>query len=371
MKIEQIDLYLASMPLIRPFRTAFGTADSVESIFIRMTSDGVVGWGEATPGVGPFYSPEWGAGAFQLARDWLAPRLVGAQFPTGQAVQERLAHVKDNFFAKAALDAAWWDLAARMADKPVWQMIGGVTDIVEVGEDIGLTDTVEELIDETAAALAAGSKRIKVKVIPGWDVKPIGALRRRFPDAVVHIDCNGAYSNTDRSVFEALDAFDLAMIEQPLARDDIVDHAALQATLSTGLCLDESIVSVARARKAIDLAACRWINIKCGRVGGLTPAIAIHEYCASRNIPCWAGFMIESALGQAQTLAMATLPNMKYPADAFPSRRFHAQDLCEPEIEFCGTSVISAGLEPGFGRTPNTELLARQTRAKATVRATG
>jgi o-succinylbenzoate synthase len=370
MKIAEVEIYLVAMPLIEPFRTAFGTVETIESVFVHMITDDAEGWGESTPQAGPFYSAEWARGCFTLIRDWLAPIMVGKEVASGQELQRLLAPVKGNFFAKAALDLAWWDAYARALGRPMWRLIGGANPSVDVGEDIGLMDSVDALLGRVDQAQRAGMKRIKIKVMPGWDMEILSRVREAHPAAVIHIDCNGAYSLNDLPRLREFDHFGLAMIEQPLAHDDLVDHARLQRELSTPLCLDECIVSVAKARKAIELGAARWINIKLGRVGGLTNAIDIHSTCVAMSIPCWAGFMIESALGQAQTIALATLPNMRYPADIFPSRRFYHEDLSEPEIEMSGPSAVCATDEIGFGRKPNPRRLAKQTIDTAIIRRT-
>jgi O-succinylbenzoate synthase len=367
MRIERIEIFHVRMPLIEPFRTAFGTQEANESVFVRMFSEGISGWGESAPGVGPYYSGEWGAGAFAAVRDVLAPRLVGQKVASGAALQAALGAVKGNFFAKAALDLAWWDLWGRAQGMPVWKLIGGTRPTVETGEDIGVLSSIPELIDRVAHAAALGMRRIKLKAVPGWDINMLEAVRARFPDITAHIDCNAVYALKDLETLRAFDRFKLAMIEQPMAHDDIIDHAHLQSRLHTPICLDESITSLAKARKAVEAGACRWVNIKTGRVGGLTNAVAIHDFCASRDIPCWVGFMIESALGQAQSIALATLPNMRYPGDIFPSARFYAQDICEPAIAYAAPSEIAAPMEPGFGRAPDERRLRAHTLARATV----
>jgi len=367
-KIERLDLYHVAMPLISPFRTAFGNDDCVESVFVRMWSGGQYGWGEAAPWRDPAYSPEWAGGAFILVRDKLAPRLLGQDLRSGQELQQALAGVKGNYFAKASLDLAWWDLHARQLGRPLWSVLRGSGPVVEVGADIGVLESTEALLLEIDQAQQAGFKRLKLKYRPGWELGMIAAVRARFPDMVIHVDCNSAYSLAQLPMFRELDRFDLAMIEQPLAHDDLLDHSRLQSEIATPVCLDESIVSPEKARKATELKACSWINIKHGRVGGLTSAVAIHDLCLSAGVPCWVGGMLESAVGQAHSIALASLPNIHYPSDIFPSRRFYHEDLGEPAVDLCAPSRVRASDGAGIGVEPHPERLRRQTLQRAELR---
>ena len=368
MRIESIELYHVSMPLIYPFRTSFSDDTSIESILVRMVGSRTHGWGEAAPGAIPLYSSEFAAGALMAMRDVLAPRLVGRDVSSGAELQAALAPVKGNFFAKAGLDTAWWDLHARHRRVPLWRAIGGRSNLVEVGADIGVMHSMDALLREMEKAVQAGFKRVKLKYRPSWELDMIAAVRRRFPDTVIHVDCNSAYSLADLPMLRELDQYGLAMIEQPLAHDDLIDHATLQSQVRTPVCLDESVTSVDKARQAIELGACRWVNIKIGRTGGLTNAIAIHDLCREKSIPCWAGGMLESAIGQSHNTALATLTNMHYPADIFPSGRFYAPDLGEPEIDLSAPSQVRATAAPGIGREPHPGRLERQTIQKAIVR---
>jgi O-succinylbenzoate synthase len=238
---------------------------------------------------------------------------------------------------------------------------------VEVGADFGVMETVDALLQEIANAVEAGFKRVKLKYRPGWELEMIRAVRRAFADAVFHIDCNSAYSLSDAPMLQALDDYHLAMIEQPLAHDDLLDHAKLQRLLRTPICLDESINSPAKAAQAIEIKACGWVNIKPGRVGGITNAIKIHDLCQEADIPVWIGGMLESAVGAAHCLALATLPNVRYPSDIFPSRRFYERDLGEPQLFLTGPSLMRASSQPGIGCEPLPESLARQTVEAAVV----
>ena len=357
MRIQSVEVYHVAMPLIYPFRTAFSDEYGIESVLVRMVSGDFYGWGECSPWRAPAYSSEWARGAFIAVRDWLAPLLIGRDISSGQQLQQALSGTKGNYFAKASLDLAWWDLHARRLGKPLWKVIGGQSGVVDVGADIGVMESLDALLAEIETANKAGFKRIKLKYRPGWELNMVSAVRQAYPDTVFHVDCNSAYTLDDLPMFRELDGYHLAMIEQPLAHDDLLDHASLQKSIQTPVCLDESIVSVEKARKAIEAKACQWVNIKVGRVGGLTNALAIHDLCQGAGIPCWVGGMLESAVGQAHSIALATLPNIKYPADIFPTSRFYHEDLAEPPIELSGPSQISAIGKPGIGCEPHPERL--------------
>lgn len=367
MHIERIDLYRVAMPLLSPWRTAYGEDAVIESVLVRLTGAGRVGWGEASPLRAPTYSPEWAGGVFAVMRDWLAPRLVGREVASGQQLQQLLAVFKGNHFAKGGLDLAWWDLHAQLQGRPLYQVLGGNSPEVVVGADFGVADSLDILLGQVGAAVAAGFARVKLKFRPGWDLPMVRAVRQAFPDAVLHIDCNSGYRLDDAPLFRELDAFRLAMYEQPLGHDDLVDHAALQRQVQTPVCLDESLTSLDRARQALALGSCRCVNIKPGRVGGLTNAVAIHDLFRQHGIPCWVGGMLESAVGVAHCLALATLPGFTYPADIFPSRNYYRQDLAEPEIALSGVSRIRALDVPGIGTTPDPDRLSRLTVEHATV----
>lgn len=369
MRIDAIDIYRVQMPLVYPFRTAYGDADTIGSVLVRLRSGGQCGWGEGTSWTAPNYSPECAAAQFIVSREFVAPLLLGQEVGAGAELQERLASIKGNYFAKAAFDMAWWDLHARSLGQPLWRVIGGKSPVVTSGADFGVMESVELLIHTIGVAVRQGYKRVKLKFRPGWDVAMVAAVRAAFPDTTFHVDCNSAYTLADAPMFKELDRYGLAMIEQPLAHDDLIDHAALQAQLATPICLDESITSAHKARKAIQIGACRWINVKPPRVGGLTNALAIHDLCQSAGIPCWVGGMLESAVGVAHCLALATLPNFSYPADIFPSERFFRRDLGVPAMAHSGPSEFTASSAPGIGVAPDPEMLERLTIERAALAA--
>lgn len=367
MKIERIEIYRVDQPLVYPFRTAFGNNESIESVLVKLSADGVHGWGEGAPWQDPAYCSEWASGQFLVTRDRLGPRLVGQDISSGEQLHERLSIFKGNEFAKGALDNAWWDLYARSRGEPLWKTIGGTGPTIDVGADFGVMETIDLLIETIGQAMAEGFKRVKLKYRPGWELDMISAARAAFPDTVFHVDCNSAYTLDDSPMLHQLDQYDLKFIEQPLMNDDLVDHAHLQSEIKTPICLDESIISPAKARKAIAIGACRWVNIKSCRVGGITNALKINSICEEAGIPCWIGGMLESAIGQAHSIALATLANMKYPADIFPTDRFYHDDLGKPEIKLSGPSQITAEPGPGTGVEPDPKLLEKMTIEKAVL----
>lgn len=367
MHIEEIELFRVAMPMKAAWRTAFGEETAIESVLVRMAGDGVEGWGETAPYRMPHYSPEWAAGAFQLMRDCLGPCLLGAEIDSGETLQRHLAPFKGNYFAKAGLDNAWWDAAARRHGEPLWRAVGGEGPTVSVGADISVQERTEDLVAAVGRAWEAGFRRVKLKFRAASGVSMIEAVREAHPETVLHVDCNSGFTRDDLPLFRELDRLGLAMIEQPLAHDDLIDHAWLRSQLATPICLDESIVTLDRARKAIDIGACDWINLKPGRVGGLTNALAILRYCADHGVPCWVGGMLESAIGQGPALALATLPNIGYPNDIFPSDRLYEYDLAQPEMALSGISEIRAPDTPGHGHRPNPDRLAACTLEHARV----
>ncbi len=367
MRIDRIDVYHVAMPLIEPWRTAYGEDATVESILCRMSSGSVDAWGESSPLAAPCYSPEWAGGVFASVRNWLAPRIIGQEIDSGESLQALLAPFKGNPFAKAALDNAWWALRSRIENRSIAELLGATRQLVPVGADFGVSDDFDALCQNVSDAVEDGYPRVKLKFRPGWDLPMLQAVRERCPDAALHIDCNSGYRFSDLPLFRDIDRFHLEMIEQPLAHDDIIDHAALQREIRTPICLDESIASLHRAEQAIAQNACQYINIKPGRVGGLTIAKQIHDLCADANIPCWVGGMLESATGASLCASLAMLDNFTYPADIFPSARFYVQDLSDDPIELVrdenNTPSVASPVAPA---EPNLERLAACTQQHAT-----
>lgn len=332
MKIERIELYHVAMPLIYPWRTAYGEDAAIHSVLCRMTSGSVEGWGESTPLAAPCYSPEWAGGVFHTVSEWLAPAVIGQDFESGAALQDALSLYKGNSFAKAALDNAWWSLHSRISGVPLHIALGATRDEVPVGADFGVMDHLDDLIDAVGEAVAENFPRIKLKFRPGWDIPMLQAIRSAFPEDTFHIDCNSGYRLSDLPLFQEIDEFNLAMIEQPLQHDDLTDHVRLQEQIKTPVCLDESITHPYRAQQAVQLKSCQYVNVKPGRVGGLTNAVKIHDLCQAAGIPCWVGGMLESATGASHCTALAMLDNFSYPADIFPSEKYYREDMAQEPL---------------------------------------
>jgi O-succinylbenzoate synthase len=386
MRIDALELFHVRMPLLEPWRTAYGEDAAAETVLARIEADGASAWAESTPLAAPTYSPEWAGAVFACARDWFAPAVVGQRISEPGEVQTLLAHFKGNPFAKGLLDGACWMVAAQLQGRPLHEMLGGTRRPVEVGADFGVRDSIGELLAAIGGAEAAGFTRVKLKIRRGWDINVLRAVRQEFPRLRIHVDCNGGYSLADMEMLCRLDDFSLAMIEQPLDADDLVDHAHLQRQIRTPICLDESISSLRRAELAIKLGSCRVINIKPGRVGGLTPALAILEAAREANLDCWVGGMLESAIGARMNLALATCEGFTYPADLFPSARFFAQDLASPALELDaeqataisdaspGTGSVGPTMTPldvpGTGAVPDAVLLEQWTVQRARIERT-
>ncbi len=330
MKIERIELHHISMPLVHPFRTSFGVERERPCILVEIHGDGFVGWGECVSSLGPFYSSETVTTAWHILHDFLVPALLGQTLNAPQDVPALVKHVRGHPMAKASLENGIWDLFAKSQNVPLWQLLGGVRERVEVGVSIGIQPTVEALLERVDGFVAAGYGRIKMKIEPGWLLEPIQLVRERHPHIRLMADANSAFTLADAPLLKQLDAFDLLMIEQPLGYDDIADHARLQAEIETAVCLDESIHSVADAQAMIDLNAGRIINMKVGRVGGFSNALKIHEMAEAAGIPLWCGGMLETGIGRAANVHLATLPNFLLPADISGTDRYYAEDIAEP-----------------------------------------
>ncbi len=311
--------------------------------------NGAVGWGECTAGEGPFYSYEWVDTAWPTLKTYLAPFVIGKEINSAAEVWDLMRPVRGHRMAKAALENAVWDLEARVLGVPLWKHLGGVREEIACGVSIGIQKSPEALIQKIETELAAGYQRIKIKIKPGWDLKIIEEVRKRFPEILLSGDANSAYTLADVALFKELDQFDLMMIEQPLAHDDIFDHAELQKQIKTPICLDESIRMGADAQHAIALGACRIVNLKLGRVGGHAQAKEVEQVCRENNIPVWCGGMLESGIGRAHNIAMATLAGFTLPGDVSASARYWAQDIIEPAVTVSPQGTIAAPDGPGIG----------------------
>ena len=350
MKIERIVLRQIRMPLVHFFETSFSRTYERNIIIVEVVSEGLSGWGEITAGEHPFYNEEWTAAAWIIAQDYVAPRIVGRELASAGDVDALTRHIRGHNMARGGVEAAVWDLQARRNGNPLWKEIGGgARREIPCGVSIGIQDSVAELIGKIESELAAGYQRIKMKIKPGWDVDVIRQIRERFPETPLMADANSAYRLGDAGLLKQLDAFELTMIEQPLAHDDIIDHAELQPQLKTAICLDECIRTAHHAEQAIRLKAGRIVNIKLGRVGGFGEAKRLHDVCESAEIPVWCGGMLEAGIGRAHNIALATLPNFTMPGDVSASKRYWKRDIIVPEVETTARGTIAIRDEPGFG----------------------
>jgi O-succinylbenzoate synthase len=350
MKIDRVVLRQLRMPLVHFFETSFGRTYDRDIIVVEVSSDGLSGWGEVTAGENPFYNEEWTDSAWPIIRDYVAPVLVHKALSSANDVAPLSAHIRGHNMARGGVEAAVWDLEARSLFKPLWQHIGGgARREIPCGVSIGIQDSVEQLIGKIETELAAGYQRIKMKIKPGWDVDVVRQVRERFPNIRLMADANSAFTLADTALLKKLDEFYLMMIEQPLAHDEIIDHAKLQAALETPICLDECIRSAHQARQAIDIHAGRIINIKLGRVGGFAEAKKVHDVAEAAKIPVWCGGMLEAGIGRAHNIALATLPNFTLPGDVSASKRYWKQDIIVPPVETTPNGTIVIRDEPGFG----------------------
>jgi O-succinylbenzoate synthase len=359
-RVRAVELRVVRIPLVRPFRTSFGVEEEKECVLARVETDDAHGWGECVASPVPGYSAEFNAGALEALRAFLAPALLAAGDVTTDDLGRVFHGVRGNPMAKATILNAVLDAELRARGVSLASHLGATTDRVACGVSIGIAATTEALLDQVAGYLAEGYRRIKLKIEPGLDVEPVLAVRGANPDILLSVDANAAYRLADLDVFRALDEADLLMVEQPLHHEDLVEHARLQALVRTDLCLDESIRSAADARAALELGACRIVNIKQGRVGGLPEAVRVHDVARAADTPVWCGGMLETGIGRATNLALAALPGFTLPGDTSASRRYFHEDLTEPfEVAPDGTMAVPTG--PGIGVEPLAERLAATT----------
>jgi o-succinylbenzoate synthase len=348
-RIERIELRLLRLPLVHFFETSFGRIHDRPFLLVTVEDQGATGMGECVADGNPYYSSETTSTAWHVLSEFLAPLVLGRELAHPREIYSMLRAVRGHNMAKAALEMAAWDLFARQQNVPLSRVLGGRRASIESGVSIGIQDSLEQLAERVEVERAAGYRRIKIKIKPGWDVEAVDLLRTRFGGVPLMVDANGAYRLADADHLQALDRFDLLMIEQPLDYDDIHDHARLQSRLRTPVCLDESLHSVKSAAEAIELRACRVINIKPGRVGGHGPSIEMHDLAAQHGIPVWHGGMLESGIGRAHNIHLSTLPNFTLPGDVAASRRYYAPDLIDPEIEVGPDGTIPVPTGPGIG----------------------
>ena len=349
-KIDSVEMRVIRLPLIEPFETSFGSIDSRLIFLVCLEAEGLKGWGEVVAEEEPLYSYETVSTALHVIRDFFGPALVKEPIHGLDDLVKRLSPFRGHNMAKAGLELALMDLLAQMNEQSLSAFIGGEMKRVAVGVSLGIQPTISRLLERVERYLKLGYQRIKLKIKPGWDLDVVDEVRRKYPDILLSVDANAAYTFSDMDHLKMLDDFNLLMIEQPLQYDDLMDHARLQEVMKTRLCLDESIVNLRQARLALELDSCRIINIKVGRVGGYSEVLGIHDLCVSRQIPVWCGGMLESGIGRAHNIAIASLKGFTLPGDISASSRYFERDVISPEVTVDpdGTVAVPNGVGLGF-----------------------
>ena len=361
MKIDRVSLHHLRMRLRAPFETSFGRTLDRECILLEVFSDGIVGYGECVADQDPGYSYETVQTAWHILRDFLVPAIFGEDISGPEELHRRAAHVCGHSMAKAGLELAIWDLLGKRQERSLQALLGGRAAQVGVGVSVGIQPSQAELIDVVGGYIDQGYRRIKIKIKPGRDVAEAQAVRNAFPHNLLQVDANSAYTLESARILKPMDDLNLLLIEQPLSEDDMWDHSRLQAEFRTPICLDESILSVRHARQALEMGACRVINIKAGRVGGLTEALAIHDLCLAQNVPVWCGGMLETGVGRASNLALASLPGFTLPGDISASDRYYAEDITHQRFVLNPDSTIDVPRGNGLGVTIDESALQRAT----------
>jgi len=369
MKIDEIILRELHLPLVRPFETSFGVTKERRVVLAEVKSDGLTGWGECTAGERPYYSAEWTDSAWMVIVQELGPMLLATPPKHGGQCPRIFRQVRGNHMAKATLENAIWDIEAQREGISLSRLLGGVRDSIACGVSLGIQPSIPELLSIIEKELAAGYQRIKLKCKPGWDVEVFEAVRNRWPEITLSCDANSAYRLRDADHLVTFDAFDLLMIEQPLWHNDFYYHSMLQKRLNTPICLDESIHNRRDALAAIEMESCRIINLKLGRVGGFSEAIAVHNAAQERAIPVWCGGMLETGVGRSHNIALSSLENFTLPGDVSASARYWADDIIEPEVTVSSTGEIAVPDMPGRGYEVRADLVERLTVRKETIRA--
>jgi O-succinylbenzoate synthase len=361
MKIERIELSLLEMPYVHYFETSLGREESRFFILVKVSSGGEFGYGEVVADQIPLYSYETTSTAWVALKEFLIPTIFKFGITNPQDFYERVQAFKGHQMAKAGLELALWDLFAKVKEQPLWEIYGGERKEIPAGVSVGIQDSVEQLLDRIRSFLDEGYQRIKIKIKPGWDMSVCEEVRKEFSEIPLQVDANGAYALKDKETLKKLDDFGLLMIEQPFPAYDLWDHSRLQMEMKTPLCLDESAISQDTVRKALEMGSCRIINIKVGRVGGIVEAIKIHDFCQRKNVPVWCGGMLESGIGRAHNIHLATLPNFTLPHDLSASKRYYKQDLIEPPVEMTPRGTIVVPRLPGIGVNPQEDRIKQAT----------
>jgi O-succinylbenzoate synthase len=368
MRIDEITLLHLKLPYVTPFQTSRWTEFDRECVLVRLRAGGLTAWGECVAGQNVGYSYETTKTNWHILEDFIVPALLETDLTDIGGYRTAVAFISGHNMAKAGMELALWDLFGQQTGRSLQHLVGGEGDRVKVGVSVGIQASPEKLVEVVDGYLAQGYGRIKLKIKPGRDVGDTAAVRRAHPDLLLQVDGNSVYRLADAEHLKELDAFDLLLIEQPLAQDDIIDHAKLQPQLKTAVCLDESIHSVEHARWALELKACRIINIKPGRVGGLSEAMRIHDYCRARGVPVWMGGMLETGIGRAANVAVASLPGFTLPGDISASARYFPQDVIDPPFTLNADSTLSVPAGPGLGVQVREDVIERLTLHQQTYR---
>ena len=361
MKINRIILYHLRMPLKSAFETSFGSINTRDCVLVEAFADGIVGYGECPVDRDPGYSYETVGTALHILQEFLIPAILGQEITTIEELQNRMTFVRGHLMAKAGLEMALWDLLGKARGCSLREMLGGVRQKVDVGVSVGLQDSPARLVEVVQEYLDLGYRRVKIKIKPGRDVGDAQAVRKSFPSLRLQVDANSAYTLESAPLLTPLDALDLLLIEQPLAEDDLWDHRQMQSKFHTSICLDESITSLRLARQALEMNACRVINIKPGRVGGLSQGVAIHNLCQSQGVPVWCGGMLETGVGRASNLALASLPGFTLPGDISATDRYYHEDITFERFVLNPDSTIDVPDRPGLGVSIDPAALKRAT----------
>jgi o-succinylbenzoate synthase len=366
-KVDGVEIRLIRLPLIEPFETSFGKIDSRLIFLVCLEAGGLRGWGEVVASEEPLYSYETVGTALHVIRDFLGPALLTAPLASLNDLAKRLSPFRGHNMAKAGLELAFMDLMAQVNEQSLSALLGGELKRVAVGVSLGIQSNISRLLERVERYLNLGYQRIKLKIKPGWDVDVVDEVRRKYPHILLSVDANSAYTFNDVEHLKELDRFNLLMIEQPLEHDDLMDHARLQEMMNTRLCLDESIVNLRQAKLALEMDSCRIINIKVGRVGGYGEALGIHDLCLSRKVPVWCGGMLESGIGRAHNIALASLRGFSLPGDISASSRYFERDIISPEVVVASDGTVAVPDGKGLGFAVDVDLIQRLTETRVYI----
>jgi O-succinylbenzoate synthase len=368
MNIERIEIRKIFLPFKMPFKTSGWIENGNSSIIVRIDADGAAGWGEAPAGLKPFYSEETAGTIWSMMKEVLIPVLFETKLTGKEIFKSLFPNIRGNRIAISGLDFALWDLVGKLNNKSISQMLGGTRKKIDVGVSIGIQENIGQLLELIENYLEEGYRRIKIKIKPGCDIKPVREVRKKWENILLQVDANSAYSLNDAEHLAELDEFKLLLIEQPLDYDDLYEHSLLQKKIKTPVCLDESIVSPSHAKSAIEMGACKIINIKSSRVGGLAAAKKIHDISEEKNIPVWCGGMLETGIGRAFNAALASLPNFRLPGDVSANSRYFAKDIVKNPFELNKDGTLTVPDKPGCGAEIDEEFLEKVTLEKEIIK---